>query len=62
MHALTTYLRNVREEFNHIVWPSNRTALAHTLVVVVIAAVVALFVGLLDFVFRTGVSSIVSGY
>ena len=62
MHTLTTYLRNVREEFRHIVWPSNRTAVAHTLVVVLIALLVALFVGVLDFAFRTGVSTIVGGY
>lgn len=59
MHALTTYLRNVREEFHHVVWPSNRTAIAHTLVVVLIAAIVAVVVGLLDYVFGLGVSHVV---
>jgi len=59
MNALTTYLRNVREEFKHIVWPSNRTAIAHTLVVVLIAAVVAVIVGLLDYVFGLAVSHVV---
>ena len=61
MNALTTYLRNVRAEFAHIVWPSNRTAIAHTLVVVVIAIIVALFIGVIDFLLRTGVSAIVGG-
>lgn len=61
MNALTTYLRNVREEFTHIVWPTNRTAVAHTLVVVLIALVVAVLVGVLDFLFRTGVSAVVGG-
>ena len=59
MYALTSYLKHVREEFTHIVWPSTRTAIAHTLVVVLIAIFVAVFIGLLDFLFRTGVSSIV---
>lgn len=51
-----TYLKHVREEFTHIVWPSNRTALAHTLVVIFIALAIALFVGFLDYVFSLVVS------
>ncbi|MFA6519379.1 MAG: preprotein translocase subunit SecE [Candidatus Paceibacterota bacterium] len=51
-----TYLKHVREEFTHIVWPSNRTALAHTLVVIFIALSIALMVGLLDYVFGLAVS------
>ncbi|OGG39873.1 preprotein translocase subunit SecE [Candidatus Kaiserbacteria bacterium GWA2_50_9] len=53
-----TYLKHVREEFTHIVWPSNRTALAHTLVVIFIALAIALLVGLLDYLFSLGVSSV----
>ncbi len=61
MTALTTYLRHVREEFRHIVWPSSRTALAHTLVVVLIAVSITVLVGVLDYAFGGIVSSIV-GY
>lgn len=56
-----TYLKHVREEFTHIVWPSNQTALAHALVVVVIAAAIALVVGVFDYVFGLGVSRIIGG-
>lgn len=56
-----TYLKHVREEFTHIVWPTSRTATAHTLVIVFIAALIALFVGLLDYVFGLGVSKIIVG-
>jgi preprotein translocase subunit SecE len=56
-----TYLKHVREEFAHIVWPSNHTAVAHTLVVVVIAAVIALIVALLDYAFGLGVNQLVLG-
>jgi preprotein translocase SecE subunit len=49
MTALTTYLRHVREEFAHIVWPSRETAIAHTLVVLLIAAVIAVWIGILDY-------------
>ena len=54
-----TYLKHVREEFTHIVWPSNRTAIGHTLVVIFIALVIALLVGLFDAIFHAVVSAIV---
>lgn len=56
-----TYLKHVREEFAHIVWPSNHKAIAHTLTVIVIAAVIALLVGLLDFAFGSAVSRVIGG-
>ena len=56
-----TYLKHVREEFTHIVWPSNRTALAHTLVVIGIALVIAFLVAFFDYLFGSVVSQIVGG-
>jgi preprotein translocase SecE subunit len=57
-----TYLKHVREEFAHVVWPTNRTALAHTLVVILIAISIAVLVGLLDYVFGLMVSRVAGGY
>lgn len=56
-----TYLKHVREEFTHIVWPTSRTALAHTLVVIFIAIAIALLVGFFDYLFGGVVSRIVGG-
>lgn len=56
-----TYLKHVREEFSHLVWPSNRTALGHTLVVVFIAALIALLVALLDYVYGSVVNTLIIG-
>lgn len=53
---LISYLKHVREEFAHIVWPSNRTAVGHTLVVIFIALVIALIVAVLDYVFSGAVT------
>ncbi|NNM83879.1 preprotein translocase subunit SecE [Candidatus Parcubacteria bacterium] len=61
MISPVTYLKHVREEFTHIVWPSNRTALAHTLVVIGIALVIAALVGFLDYLFGSVVSGIIGG-
>ena len=54
-----TYLKHVREEFAHIVWPSTRTAVAHTLVVIGIAVIVTILVGVADYLFNAIVSSII---
>ena len=54
-------MKHVREEFSHIVWPSNRTATAHTIVVVLIAAAIAILVGVSDYVFGGVVSRVVGG-
>lgn len=59
MTALVTYLKHVREEFTHIVWPTTRKAIAHTLVVIVIAAVITAWVAVLDYGFGAAVSRII---
>lgn len=56
-----TYLKHVREEFAHIVWPTNRTAISHTFVVIFIAVVIALLVSLLDYGFGLVVSHVAGG-
>ena len=56
-----TYLKHVREEFTHIVWPTTRTAVAHTLVVIGIAVAIALLVGLFDYLFGSAVKGIIGG-
>ena len=56
-----TYLKHVREEFTHIVWPSSLTALAHTLVVIFIAFVIGLLVALFDYLFGSVVTMIIGG-
>jgi len=62
MNALVTYLKHVREEFAHIVWPTSHTATAHTLVVICIAVIIALLVGLLDYIFGSAVNRVILGY
>lgn len=61
MTSLFTYLQHVREEFAHIKWPTSRTALAHTLIVIVIGILIAVLVGALDYAFGSIVSRVVGG-
>lgn len=59
MNALTTYFTHVRNEFAHIVWPTRRTAVAHTLVVIVIAVVITVVVTIADYLLGGAVSRVV---
>ncbi|MDO8593855.1 MAG: preprotein translocase subunit SecE [bacterium] len=56
-----TYLKHVREEFTHIVWPTSRTAISHTLVVIGIALAIAFLVGFFDYLFGGVVKGIIGG-
>jgi preprotein translocase SecE subunit len=59
MSSLTTYFHHVREEFKHIVWPSRQTAIGHTLVVIVIAALITILVAAADYILGGVVSNLV---
>jgi preprotein translocase SecE subunit len=54
MNAFFTYLRNVRAEMAHVVWPDRTQAIMHTILIIVISAVLALLISGLDYLF-TGV-------
>ncbi|HEX8591343.1 MAG TPA: preprotein translocase subunit SecE [Candidatus Paceibacterota bacterium] len=58
MNSLTTYLRNVRAELGHVVWPKRSTAIQHVILIVLISAITALFIAGLDYVFTRGLSSV----
>lgn len=60
MKSFISYLKNVRGEFAHIVWPKPRTALLHTGLIVLISVVVAVFVGLIDYALTSLVAQIIS--
>ena len=50
--------RGFKSEFKKIVWPSWKQVRKNTLVVVVIVAVCAVIIGLLDIAFSSGMSAI----
>jgi len=59
MNAFITYLKNVRAEMAHVVWPDRTQAIFHTVLIVVISAVLALAIAGLDYVFTGVVSRLV---
>jgi len=60
MKSFLTYLHNVRAEMAHVVWPTQKQAISHVVLILVISAFTAVFIGVLDYVFTTGVSHFVS--
>lgn len=59
MKSFITYLYNVRAEMAHVVWPTQKQALQHVILIIIISAFTALFIGGLDFIFTSGVSQFV---
>lgn len=47
--SLFSYLRNVRAEMQHVVWPSHKQTIQHVGVVIFISVVIALIIAALDF-------------
>ncbi len=51
MSSFATYLRNVRAELDHVVWPKPRTALTHVGLIALISILTALLISGLDYTF-----------
>lgn len=49
MSKLTDYLKGAKEELTKVVWPSRQTTINHTLVVILISVIVAVFLGAADY-------------
>lgn len=54
MNHFINYLKDTLTELSHVSWPTQRQSIVYTVLVVVISALVALYVGLFDFVFSRG--------
>jgi preprotein translocase SecE subunit len=60
MSSFVTYLKNVRAELSHVVWPSRRQSLSHVALIVLISAITAVFIAVLDHFFTRGVGFLIS--
>jgi preprotein translocase subunit SecE len=57
---LAEYFRDTRGELRKVSWPTRKQATNLTLIVLAVTAVMAAFLGAIDFIFATLVSMIVS--
>lgn len=59
VHPLIRYFRETRGELRKVTWPTREESQRLTAIVLGVTAVMALFLGVLDFLFSRGVQSIV---
>ena len=60
MSRLGNYLQDTAAEMKHVSWPTPLQAMTYTALVIIISALVALYLGAIDFVF-TRVLDIIIG-
>ncbi len=53
------YFRNVRAEMKHVSWPSRRLTIVYTVVVILVSLTVAVYLGLLDYIFSAVIKHII---
>lgn len=58
MSRLGNYFRDTRAEMKHVSWPTQTQTIVYTILVIVISALVALFLGAFDYVFTTVLDAI----
>jgi preprotein translocase subunit SecE len=58
-NAVFRYIRETRGEIRKVTWPTRQESQRLTAIVLGVTALMALFLGLLDFVFSKGVQSLV---
>lgn len=56
------FFQQVRTEVSKVVWPSRREVLLTTVMVLVMATVLAIFFSLVDFGIRTALESVLTGF
>jgi preprotein translocase subunit SecE len=60
MNKLIEYIKSAIAEMKKVTWPTKKEAKNYTLIVIGFSIGVALFLGLLDYIFSIGISKIIS--
>ncbi len=60
MTQLIKYIKATAAELRQVNWPTQKEAITYTVLVIVISAVVALYVGAFDYLFSQGINSLVN--
>jgi len=60
MNKLTNYIKESIAEMKKVTWPSKKETRNYTILVIGISIGVALFLGLLDYIFTTGFQLIIN--
>lgn len=55
-NSFTQYLRDTRAELRHVAWPTQLQTIVYASLVAAISIIVAVYLGLFDFLFTTGLA------
>ena len=62
MTQLVKYIKATLAELRQVNWPSQRQTITYTVLVIVISAIVALYVGAFDYLFSQGIKQLISTF
>ena len=60
MTRIIKYIRATIAELRQVSWPSQKQATMYTILVVIISAIVALYVGAFDYLFSQGINLLIN--
>ncbi len=60
MAGIGQYLKETRAELRHVAWPTQTQTIVYTVLVAAISIGVAVYLGLFDFIFTTGLTRLIS--
>ena len=59
MAGFGQYLKDTQGELRHVAWPTRMQTIVYTILVAAISVGVALYLGLFDFIFTTGLARLI---
>ncbi len=60
MAKLKTFLKEAKQEFGHINWPTKQETIRMVLIVIAISLVMAIYLGALDYAFLQGIKALLT--
>lgn len=61
MNTFLQYLKDTRTELRHVAWPTQTQTIVYTAFVALISIVTALYLGLFDYLFTSGLGAVIQG-
>ena len=59
MKAFIQYLKDTKAELKHVSWPTQKQTTTFTVLVILISLLIALFLGVFDFLFTSLLNSVI---
>ena len=60
MSKIAEYLKETKTELKHVIWPKWNQTFYYTLVIIVLSAVTAYYLGIFDFIFSKGLEKVIT--